>query len=99
MDEVVEERMNEDLNAALADEASQALRAELARLARVAHIADELERLVALRRDYDGHAEHSELMIDPLWLEFTRWLYEQGRISEDLPESDMPALADWSAPD
>ena len=60
---------------------------------------NELERLVALRRDYDGHAEHSELMIDPLWLEFTRWLYEQGRISEDLPESDMPALADWSAPD
>ncbi len=42
----------------------------------------ELERLAVLRRDFSEHAEHSELMMDPAQLEFARWLYEHGRISE-----------------
>lgn len=42
----------------------------------------EFERLVALRRDFSEHAEHSELMMDPAQLEFARWLYEHGRIGE-----------------
>ncbi len=42
----------------------------------------EFERLVALRRDFSEHAEHSELMMDPAQLEFARWLFEHGRIGE-----------------
>jgi hypothetical protein len=42
----------------------------------------ELERLVALRRDFTEHAEHSEFMMDPAQLEFARWLFENGRIGE-----------------
>jgi hypothetical protein len=53
---------------------------------------DELKRLDALRQNYTGHAEHSELMIDPLHLEFMRWLYEQGRLSDDLSSPDAPSL-------
>ncbi len=45
----------------------------------------EYERLVALRRDFSEHAEHSEMMMDPAQLEFARWLYEHGRISEQTP--------------
>lgn len=45
----------------------------------------EYERLVALRRDFSEHAEHSELMMDPAQLEFVRWLYEHGRIGEHTP--------------
>ncbi len=42
----------------------------------------ELERLAVLRRDFSDHVEHSEYMLDPIQLEFARWLYENGRISE-----------------
>ena len=42
----------------------------------------ELERLAVLRRDFNEHVEHSEFMLDPTQLEFARWLYENGRISE-----------------
>ncbi|HEY7849409.1 MAG TPA: hypothetical protein VIC27_05050 [Ktedonobacterales bacterium] len=42
----------------------------------------ELERLVALRRDFTEHAEYSEFMTDPAQLEFARWLYAHGRICE-----------------
>jgi len=35
-----------------------------------------------LRRDFSEHAEHSEMMMDPAQLEFARWLYDHGRISE-----------------
>lgn len=42
----------------------------------------ERERLVTLLHDYTNHAEYSEFMLDPAELEFTRWLYEHGRIGE-----------------
>ncbi|HET9111531.1 MAG TPA: hypothetical protein VFN78_11955 [Ktedonobacterales bacterium] len=42
----------------------------------------ELDRLMALRRDFIDHAEHSEYMMDPAQLEFARWLYDNGRIGE-----------------
>jgi len=42
----------------------------------------ELERLAVLRRDFSDHVEHSEFMLDPTQLEFARWLFENGRISE-----------------
>ena len=54
----------------------------------------ELERLDTLRRDYTEHAEHSELMIDPLRLEFMRWLYAEGRLSDQLPAPGAPAITE-----
>lgn len=44
--------------------------------------SDELQRLATLRDDYIEHAEHSEFLTDAAHLEFARWLYDQGRISE-----------------
>jgi hypothetical protein len=58
----------------------------------------ELERLATLRREYSGHAEHSELMIDPLQLEFMRWLYEHGRLSDSLPKPSAHARAEELTP-
>ena len=63
-----------------------------------AFTSDELERLAALRREYTGHAEHSELMIDPLQLEFMRWLFEQGRLSDDLPKSSAHGDGESTSP-
>lgn len=48
----------------------------------------ECERLVALRRDFSEHAEHSELMMDPAQLDFVRWLFKHGRISEHTQRHD-----------
>ncbi len=59
----------------------------------------ELKRLDALRRDYTGHVEHSELMIDPLRLEFMRWLYAQGRLSDQVPAPGAPTLTEPPPPD
>lgn len=44
--------------------------------------SDELQRLATLRDDYIEHAEYSEFLTDAAHLEFARWLYDQGRISE-----------------
>jgi hypothetical protein len=44
--------------------------------------SDELQRLATLRDDYIEHAEYSEFLTDAAQLEFARWLYDQGRISE-----------------
>ncbi|HEX8733183.1 MAG TPA: hypothetical protein VF725_14115 [Ktedonobacterales bacterium] len=43
----------------------------------------ETERLLALRQDFTGHAEHSELLLDLDELEFARWLVQHGRMTED----------------
>jgi uncharacterized protein YcbK (DUF882 family) len=47
---------------------------------------DELERLNTLARDFRGHAEHSEWMMDPMHLEFARWLVEHGRLSDGMED-------------
>ena len=44
--------------------------------------SDELQRLATLRDDYIEHAEYSEFLTDAAQLEFARWLYDHGRISE-----------------
>lgn len=43
----------------------------------------EIERLLALRQGFAGHAEHSELLLDLDELEFARWLVQHGRMTED----------------
>lgn len=44
--------------------------------------SDEMQRLATLRDDYIEHAEYSEFLTDAAQLEFTRWLYDHGRIGE-----------------
>ena len=48
----------------------------------------EREQLHTLRYIFTDHVEHSEMLMDVAELDFARWLYEHGRISEDLPQRD-----------
>lgn len=47
----------------------------------------EVERLASLRRHFSEHAEHSEYMMDSTQLEFARWLVDNGRLSDRIPET------------
>lgn len=48
----------------------------------------EREQLLTMRYIFTGHAEHSEMLMDVAELDFARWLYEHGRLSDELTPRD-----------